>query len=184
MICDGRARWGNAEELRRQVAGPVAQIGPDSYDWLAVPMLRDGQPGGALVVQSYRPDIGFSKDDQALLEFVGSHILTALERKQGKEELEQRVQLRTRQLAEANRGLQLEILERERAEHLQTALFQIAQLATADIDQAEFYRRVHAVVGELLNAENFFIALLSDDRRQLTFPYSGREIGRACRERV
>ncbi len=172
VICDGRARRGNAEALRRQVVGPVVQIGPDSYDWLGVPMLRNGQLGGALVVQSYRPDIGFSEEDQTLLEFVGSHILTALERKQGKEDLEQRVQLRTRQLAEANRGLQLEILERQRAEHLQAALFQIAQLATADIDQAEFYRRVHAVVGELLNAENFFIALLSDDRQRLTFPYS------------
>lgn len=172
VMCDGRARRGNAEELRRQVAGPVVQIGPDSYDWLAVPMLRDGQVGGALVVQSYHPDIGFNEEDQTLLEFVGSHILTALERKRGKDDLERRVQLRTQQLAEANRGLQLEIVERQRAEHLQAALFQLAELATADIDQVAFYQRVHAAVGELLNAENFFIALLSDDRRRLTFPYS------------
>jgi diguanylate cyclase (GGDEF)-like protein len=172
VISDGKARMGDAEELRRQVIGPVTLIGPDSHDWLGVPMLRGGQPCGALVVQSYRPDVGFSDEDLALLEFVGSHILTALERKQSKEDLEHRVQLRTQQLAEANRGLQLEILERQRAEHLQAALFRIAELATADIDQAEFYRRVHAVVGELLNAENFFIALLSDDRQRLTFPYS------------
>ncbi|WP_108470565.1 bifunctional diguanylate cyclase/phosphodiesterase [Rhodanobacter thiooxydans] len=172
VICDGKARMGNADELRSQAAGPVAQIGPDSTDWLGVPMLRDGQLGGALVVQSYRPDIGFSDEDLTLLEFVGSHILTALERKQGKEDLEQRVQLRTRQLAEANRGLQLEIIERQRAEHLQAALFQVAELATADIGQDAFYRRVHAVVGELLNAENFFIGLLSDERQRLTFPYS------------
>ncbi len=172
VMRDGKARMGNAEELRNQVPGPIAMIGSDSYDWLGVPMLRDGQPGGALVVQSYQQNIGFSDEDLALLEFVSSHILTALERKQGKDDLEQRVQLRTVQLAEANRGLQMEILERQRAEHLQGALFQIAQLATADIDQDEFYRRVHAVVGELLNAENFFIALLSDDRQHLTFPYS------------
>ncbi|MGH8157681.1 MAG: EAL domain-containing protein [Rhodanobacter sp.] len=172
VISDGKARMGDTEELRSQVSGPVALVGADSYDWLGVPMLRDGQVGGALVVQSYQQGIGFSDEDRALLEFVGSHILTALERKQGKEDLEQRVQLRTLQLAEANRGLQLEIVERQRAEHLQAALFQLAELATADIDQAEFYRRVHAVVGELLNAENFFIALLSDDRQQLTFPYA------------
>jgi diguanylate cyclase (GGDEF)-like protein len=172
VMRDGKARMGSSDELFDQVSGDVVQIGPDSYDWLGVPMLRDGQVGGALVVQSYRQDIGFSDDDLALLQFVGSHILTALERKQGKADLEQRVQLRTLQLAEANRGLQLEIIERQRAEHLQAALFQIAQMATADIDQAEFYRRVHAVVGELLNAENFFIALLSDDGRKLTFPYS------------
>ena len=172
VIHDGKARMGSADELTEQVSGPVVQIGSDSHDWLGVPMLRDGQPVGALVVQSYQPEIGFSEEDLALLEFVGSHILTALERKQTKAELEQRVQLRTLQLADANRGLQLEIVERKRAEHLQAALFRIAQLATADIDQDEFYRRVHAAVGELLNAENFFIALLSDDRQQLTFPYS------------
>ncbi|MES2310946.1 MAG: EAL domain-containing protein [Pseudomonadota bacterium] len=183
VISDGKARMGNAEELRSQVPGPVALIGVDSYDWLGVPMLRDGQPGGALVVQSYRQDIGFTDEDLALLEFVGSHILTALERKQTKADLEQRVQLRTQQLAEANRGLQLEILERQRAEYLQSALFQLAELATADIDQDEFYRRVHAVVGELLNAENFFIALLSDDRQRLTFPYVVDAVKRPPAER-
>ena len=176
VISEGKALMGSTEELRSQVAGPIALIGSDSFDWLGVPMLRDGEPGGALVVQSYQQNIGYSNEDLALLEFVGSHILTALERKQTKEELEKRVRLRTLQLAEANRGLQLEIIERKRAEHLQAALFQIAQLATADIDQEEFYRRVHAVVGELLNAENFFIALLSDDRQQLTFPYSVDEV--------
>lgn len=172
VMTDGKPRMGDAEKLRSQVAGPVKVIGNDSHDWLGVPMMRDGMPRGGLVVQSYRAEIGFSDEDLTLLQFVGSHILTALERKQGKDELEQRVQLRTRQLAEANRGLQLQILERQRAEQLQAALFQIAELATADIDQAAFYLRVHAIVGELLNAENFFIALLSDDRQRLTFPYS------------
>jgi len=193
VIRDGKARMGTAEQLLAQVAGPVIQIGSDSHDWLGVPMLRDGQPGGALVVQSYQAGIGFTQDDLNLLEFVGSHILTALERKQTKEDLERRVQLRTLQLAEANRGLQQEVLERQRAEHLQTALFRIAQLATADIDQQEFYRRVHSVVGELLNAENFFIGLLSDDRQQLMFPYAvdavdepppSRKLGRGLSEFV
>jgi len=172
VIRDGRARMGNAGELRSQVSGPMNLQGPESYDWLGVPMLRDGQLGGALVVHSYQQGVGFTNEDLALLEFVGSHILTALERKQSKAELEQRVQLRTLELAEANRGLQLEIIERQRAEHLQAALFQIAQLATADIDQDAFYRRVHAVVDELLNAKNFYIALLSDDGLRLTFPYA------------
>jgi diguanylate cyclase (GGDEF)-like protein len=172
VIRDGKALMGTAEQLRSQAPGPVAQIGSDSHDWLGVPLLRDGEPAGALVVQSYEENITFTPEDRTLLEFVGSHILTALERKQTKEDLEQRVRQRTLELAEANSGLQMEIVERQRAEHLQLALFQIAQLATADIDQEEFYRRVHSVVGELLNAENFFIALLSDDRQQLTFPYS------------
>ncbi|MEO6798344.1 MAG: EAL domain-containing protein [Rhodanobacter sp.] len=193
VLSDGRARMGDAEELRSQVQGPVRVIGPDSHDWLGVPMLRDGRPGGVLVVQSYKPDIGYTDSDLALLEFVASHILIALERKQGKDDLEHRVRVRTAELAEANRGLQLEIVERQRAEHLQTALFRIAELATTRIDRGEFYRRVHAVVAELLNAENFYIALLSDDRQQLQFPYAvdaverppvSRPLGRGLSEYV
>ena len=144
VMRDGKARMGNAEELRSQVPGPVAMVGTDSYDWLGVPMLRDGKPGGALVVQSYQQNIGFSDEDLALLEFVGSHILTALERKQSKEDLEQRVQLSTLQLAEANRGLQMEILERQRAEHAIDAVTQVATVGQAG------ERIVHHLMAQLI----------------------------------
>ena len=171
LLTGGRPMMGSMQQLRDQVDGPLEPIGPDCIDWLGVPMLRNGQVHGALVVQSYREGIRFSEDDRVLLEFVGSHILTALERKQSKDELELRVRLRTQELAEANRGLQQEIVERQRAERLQAALFQLAQLATADFDENEFYQRVHDVVAELLYAENFYIALLSADRTELSFPY-------------
>jgi diguanylate cyclase (GGDEF)-like protein len=193
LIVESKALMGTTEQLAEQVPGPVSPVGPDSSDWLGVPMLRNGKARGALVVQSYREGICFTAEDRALLEFVGSHILTALERKRNQEELEQEVRLRTLELADANRGLQLEVIERQRAERLQAALFHIAQLATVDIDENEFYERLHAVVGELLNAENFFIALLSDDRRILSFPYyvdagarrtASREVGRGLSEYV
>ncbi|MDE2156177.1 MAG: EAL domain-containing protein [Xanthomonadaceae bacterium] len=171
LLTGGRPMMGSMQQLREQVDGPLVPIGPDCVDWLGVPMLRNGQVHGALVVQSYREGIRFSNDDRALLEFVGSHILTALERKQSKDDLELGVRLRTQELAEANRGLKQEVEERQRAERLQAALFQLAQLATADIDESEFYQRVHDVVAELLYAENFYIALLSQDRTELSFPY-------------
>jgi diguanylate cyclase (GGDEF)-like protein len=192
VISDGRALMGSSDELREQVSG-FTLFGPDSYDWLGVPMMREGVVGGALVVQTYDADIHYSAEDRALLEFVGSHILTALERKQDKDDLEERVRSRTLELAEVNRGLQQEVQERQRAERLQAALFHIAQLATEDIDQGEFYRRVHVVVGELLNAQNFFIALLSDDQQWLEFPYfvdervsvvKSRPLGRGLSEYV
>ena len=164
LIRDGKPLMGNTPQLRAQVSGPLIVIGPDGYDWLGVPMVRDGRVHGAVVVQSYQEEIGYSADDLALLEFVGSHILIALERKQDKEDLEQRVRVRTSEL-------QLEIVERQRAERLQTALFQIAQLATADISQSDFYRSVHRVVGVLINTGNFYIALLSADGASLEFAY-------------
>jgi len=171
LLTGGKPLMGSAEQLHDQVAGPLVSYGPDSDDWLGVPMLRNGQVLGALVVQSYHRGIVYSGEDRALLEFVGSHILTALERKESKERLEDRVRRRTRELATANRGLQQNVLELQRTERLHAALFQLAQLATADIGENEFYMQVHAVVGALLNAENFFIALLSVDLQTLEFPY-------------
>ncbi|MDB6163585.1 MAG: diguanylate cyclase protein [Xanthomonadaceae bacterium] len=171
VIRDGRPLMGRTEELKQQISGPLLVYGPDSYDWLGVPMLRDGKVRGALVVQSYNDEVRYSAADRALLSFVASHILTALDRKFGQDELEKSVRLRTLELADANQGLQLEVVERERAERLQAALFQIAQMAGVDISQGEFYRRVHEAVGQLLNARNFFIALLSEDGTSLEFPY-------------
>ncbi|MGV8940798.1 MAG: EAL domain-containing protein [Lysobacter sp.] len=171
VMHDAAPLRGNVTQLLKQISGPLLTVGTECYDWLGVPMLRDGVALGALVVQSYQPGIGFTAADQSLLEFVASHILTALERKRSTELLEHQVKLRTQQLAEANLGLQQEVAERQRAERLQAALFQIAQLATADIDEDRFFTSIHDIVGELLNAENFYIALLSDDRSALTFPY-------------
>jgi signal transduction histidine kinase len=186
VLRDGTPLMGSIEQMRSQVSGPLTYIGAASYDWLGVPMLRDGVVHGAIVVQSYQEGIGYSADDRTLLEFVANHILIALERKQGKDDLEQRVRQRTSEL-------QQQIVEREHAERLQRALFQIAQLATADISQTAFYGRVHAVVGELLNAENFYIALLSADAGSLSFPYfldgplrslASRPLGRGLSEYV
>jgi len=171
LLHDGKPLHGDMAQLRAQVSGPLRYVGTDGADWMGVPLLRDGVAQGALVLQSYEPGIVYSTEDQAVLEFVASHILTALERKQGNEELEQRVQQRTLELAQANRVLQLEVEERQRAERLQAALFHIAQLATTDISQDEFYERLHAEVGQLINAENFFIALVSEDGLALDFPY-------------
>jgi diguanylate cyclase (GGDEF)-like protein len=193
VIRDGKALMGSTEQLAKQTSGPIELVGTDSYDWLGVPMLRDGLVQGALVVQNYQPGITYSENDRSLLEFVGSHILTALERKQGKDDLEQRVLLRTLELADANQVLHQEIEERQRGERLQKALFQIAELATVDISHSEFYRRVHGAVGELINAKNFFIALLSDDGLSLEFAYfvdesnetySSRPLGRGASEYV
>ena len=171
VLRDSKALRGNPEDLRLEISGPLIRSGAHCENWLGVPLLRDGHALGAVVVQSYRAGTGFSAEDQALLEFVGRHILAVLERQQSKKDLEQRVRQRTAELAESNHVLKREIRERRRAERLQAALFQIAQLATGDISQTEFYRQVHAVVDHLINAENFYVALLSDDQRSLEFPY-------------
>ncbi len=193
LLVTGKPIMGSMEQIQALLPGTFRRKGPISRDWLGVPMLSEGQVRGALVVQSYEEGIRYTDEDRALLEFVGSHILTALERKERKDELEAQVRQRTLELAEANRGLQQEIVERERAERLQASLFHIAQLATIDIDEESFYKRMHLAVGELINADNFFIGLLSEDGTALDFPYYvdagerrhvSREIGRGLSEYV
>src|SRR6266516_1008154 len=46
-----------------------------------------------------------------------------------------------------------------------------AELASAAQDMQEFYWAVHAVVGELMYADNFFIALYDDVRQLISWPY-------------
>jgi diguanylate cyclase (GGDEF)-like protein len=172
LLRDARPLMGSTEQLREQVSGPLRVGGADSIDWLGVPMVREGEAYGALVVQSYVEGIGFTSADMALLAFVAEHVLTALERKRSKEALEQHVVARTRELADANRALSHQVAERERGEKLQATLYQIAALASADESTERFFRHVHAIVGQLLYAENFYIALLAGDGTVLEFPYS------------
>ena len=146
--------------------------GPDSADWLGVPMQREGAICGAVVVQSYeRPDC-YREEERALLEYVAQHILTALDRKHAQVELERRVEERTRELQKANTELHVEILERQRAEALQRALFRITERSMSGDSMEQFYADLHAIVGELLYARNFYIAMLSEDGERIDFAYS------------
>jgi hypothetical protein len=154
------------------VVGPMRGFGPDCVDWLGVPLLRGGKVVGGLVVQSYNESARYTERDQELLTYVAQHIQTALERRLVHEELERRVTERTDALREANRLLQQQVLERQRGERLQAALFRIAELANSTESLDDFYAAVHRAVGGLLYARNFYIALLSDDQTYLTFPYS------------
>jgi diguanylate cyclase (GGDEF)-like protein len=192
-IHDRKPLMGTEAQIRMQVAGPLQVHGAEFVQWLGVPMLRDDRVHGVLVVQSYLPGVGFTDSDRALLAFVADHILTALERKSAQEALEQRVEQRTRELAQANDDLRVQIAERERGERLQAALYKIAALASADESADRFYGHIHMVVSELINAENFYIALLSDDGATLHFPYSvdqfldqriSRPLGRGLTEYV
>src|SRR5690606_10936085 len=143
----------------------------------------DGRVSGAIVVQSYDQPSRYSHEDRALLEFVAQHILTALDRKRAQAELERRVDLRTRELQQANRILEAEVVERERAERLQRALFRINEMSITAGSVEKFYADLHGVVAELLYAKNFYIALLSDDGTRIEFPYSVDERDLARRPR-
>jgi len=166
MLRKGMPIHGHGDTLREQlriVRDDV--VGPKSEDWLGVPMIENGIVRGAVVVQSYDPALRYSYDDQTLLAYVAQNILTALARREAAEEMERRV-------AERTLALRLEISERQRGERLQAALFRIAEVANSSETMGGFYASIHAIVGELLDARNFYIGLLTDNDTALEFPFS------------
>src|SRR5581483_3573426 len=68
-------------------------------------------------------------------------------------------------------GIYRDIGESQRAEALQSALYRIAEKTSSAGDLHEFYAAIHNIVGELMYAKNFYIALYDPATRLLSFDY-------------
>ena len=64
-----------------------------------------------------------------------------------------------------------DITDKRRAEKLQSSLFRIAELSRESESLESFYASIHRIVGELMDATNFYIAEYDRKRDILTFPY-------------
>jgi PAS domain S-box-containing protein len=65
----------------------------------------------------------------------------------------------------------IDITERRRREKVQTATYQISQVVLTGGDLPDLFAEVHRIIGSLMPAKNLYIALLSADGRELSFPY-------------
>ncbi len=59
----------------------------------------------------------------------------------------------------------------ERAAQVQAALYRIAETAASAQDLPTFYATVHEIVGGLMYADNFYIALYDAERERMNYPY-------------
>ncbi len=69
------------------------------------------------------------------------------------------------------RGSVTDISARKRAERLQSALYRIAATTGATEDINEFYTEIHGIVGELMYAQNFYVAIHDPRSDTISFPY-------------
>jgi len=69
-----------------------------------------------------------------------------------------------------------DITERKRSEVLRSALYRIAEETSSAENLPQFYRAIHNIVGELMYARNFYIALYDPGTQYLSFPYWVDEI--------
>ncbi|MEO6271995.1 MAG: diguanylate cyclase, partial [Rhodoferax sp.] len=140
--------------------------------WMGVPLKNaSDEVFGMLAMQVYDVSRTYSVEDRELFMVVARHVAMALDRILHRVHLEETVARRTLELSTLNDALRHEVADRERAEHLQRALFQITELASQPGDMAELFRGLHGIVGELLFARNFYIALFDDVTTEVSFPY-------------
>ncbi|MCU1759787.1 EAL domain-containing protein [Pseudomonas sp. 14P_8.1_Bac3] len=155
-----------------QAEGRFYCVGDRPEFWMGAPLKNASDDVfGMLAMQVYDVSRTYSAEDRALFLVVARHVAMALDRLLHRADLEETVMRRTLELSALNDALRQEVAERERAEHLQSALFQIAELSSQPGDMAELFQTLHGIVGDLLFAQNFYIALFDDATGEVTFPY-------------
>ena len=65
----------------------------------------------------------------------------------------------------------VDVSERHRRERVQNAAFQLSRAVLAGGNLEDLYAEAHRIVAGLMPARNFYVALLSADGRELSFPY-------------
>lgn len=66
--------------------------------------------------------------------------------------------------------------ERKQAESLQSAIYQISEAANKATDLDKLFRSVHGIIGQVMPARNFYIALYDSENDLLSFPYYVDEV--------
>ncbi|GAC39630.1 bifunctional diguanylate cyclase/phosphodiesterase [Paraglaciecola psychrophila] len=166
------------ETYQQQLADiSVKDLGAAPVDWIGIPLKRGSQVIGAMVVQSYDESIRYNREDLEILLFVSQHIVNSVDRVKSRELTEKTIRQRTKQLRQMNEELQEEISERQKIESLQQALFEISELsASVEGDMHDFYAAIHDTLSRLIGAPNCYVAMISNDKKTLNFPYYKDEV--------
>ncbi len=152
------------------------------FSELAVPIVADGEVLG--VIDSEHPAKNFfTVDNLKMLTAIASLCANKLVRvraeaklRQSHQDLERRIAERTAELVAANEQLTREIAERTRAEKVQRALYAISEAIHNVADLPSLYARIHEIIGTLMPAKNFYLALYDAGTDTVSFPYHRDEM--------
>jgi diguanylate cyclase (GGDEF)-like protein len=170
VLDQGRTLTGQGQPLLPAAAATGSDTAAQPI-WLAAPLRRGPRVEGALLVYDPMGGAWYRAEDRQLLEFAANHILLALEQPQARADPHSRSGSGIGPADDRSGQLLQEVLEQQRARKVQGAMLQLARLASTEIDDGKFYARAHVVIGSLLDARNFSIALQSADASRLEFRY-------------
>ncbi len=144
---------------------------------MAVPIVSEGQVLGVIDSEHSAPGF-FTEEHLVILRAIASICANKLVRARAERQLQQlntdlerRIAERTVELVGANEQLKREIAERVRAERVQKALLEISEAVHAVADLPSLYRRIHEIIGTLMRARSFYLALYDPVAETVSFPY-------------
>jgi PAS domain S-box-containing protein len=114
--------------------------------WAGAPLKVKGQSVGALMVQNYRSRDAFKKSDLDLLNLVAEFIAASVERKQ--------IQI-----------------AHKKSDEISQVLFDITSAVHRSENLLQLFERIHHILKRIIDASNFFIAIVDTKERTLHFPY-------------
>jgi two-component system cell cycle sensor histidine kinase/response regulator CckA len=86
VLRTGKPLLATPEKLRDlEASGEIQRHGTHSMDWMGVPLKKDDETFGALVVQSYRENVRYGPAEEQVLTFVSQQIARAIEHKRSAE---------------------------------------------------------------------------------------------------
>ena len=77
-----------------------------------------------------------------------------------------------------------DVTERKRMLKVQSSLYRIGELASTVDDLEKFYTSIHRILRELMNAENFYVAMYEAATEMISFPYWSDQVDPAPETRV
>ena len=157
---------------------------------ITVPIIAGNRVLG--VIDSEHPQAGFFTEDHlAVLKSIASLTANKLVRAKAERrllelnlDLERRIEERTAQLRATNEELRAKVEERDHADSVRQAVYQISEAVHAVHDLPSLYARIHSIVATLMPAENFYLALLDRETNVLSFPYHRDQIDPQPKPRV
>ncbi len=133
---------------------------------LGVPLISGARVIGVLGLAHLTPEQFFNKQDMELLSRFAQLASIALEN------------------ARLFTLSQQELFERKQTESLQSAVYRISEAANKVSSLAELFQSVHAIIGAVMPASNFYIALYDSEQGLITFPYYVDELDTTIPERA
>ena len=144
-------RTGNSvkhgEHFNQLVSNQAVELeGTANEDNIGVPLISEGNILGAIFVQSYTKEIGYTDQDEEVLGFVAQHIATALTRRQALE------------------------AERQRTAEL-TTLYSVSEEVAKTLDVKILTRLVGDKMREIFETDSAIIMLLDRQTNLIHVPY-------------